>query len=66
MNCWEFKRCDDKEICPAFPSNGKKCAIVLGTLCFGEVQDSYSHKLERCYKCDYFRSGFHAKTIDEG
>lgn len=64
MNCWEFKKCDYKDTCPVYPLNGRKCAIVLGTLCNGEVQDSYSDKLERCFKCDYFRSGFHVRTID--
>lgn len=64
MNCWEFKKCSYKIACPAFPSNGRKCAIVLGTLHNGEKMDSYNEKLQFCLICDYFRSGYHVKTID--
>ena len=64
MNCWEFKKCDKKESCPAYPSNGRKCAIVLGTLLNNEKQNSYVDKLMSCPKCDYFRSGFHVDTVD--
>ena len=62
MNCWEFQKCDNKKTCPVFPFNGRKCAIIMGMLCNGEVQDNYGDKLERCFKCDYFRSVFHVKT----
>jgi len=36
----------------------KKC-----TSCNGEVQDNYGDKLERCFKCDYFTSVLHIKTV---
>jgi hypothetical protein len=64
MNCWEFKKCGNKEACPVYPSRGRECALFLGTLCNGEKQDSYSDKLHHCLKCDYFRSEFHVRTVD--
>ena len=64
MDCWDYKRCGIKESCPAYPSNGRKCALVLGTLCHGEQQECYSDKVRHCTACDYFRSEYHVRTID--
>lgn len=53
-NCWEVKGCKVKEDCPAYPSFGKICFSVEGTLCGGEVQGKYAKKIERCRKCDFY------------
>ena len=66
MDCWDYKACGNKERCPAYPSNGRKCALVLGTLCHGERQDGFSDKVNHCISCGFFRSGYHAETIDQG
>ncbi len=53
-NCWEFKNCDVKEDCPAYPDFGHSCYGIKETLCRGEVQGDYWIKIERCRKCDYY------------
>jgi hypothetical protein len=64
MNCWDFKRCGCREFCSAYPSNGRRCALVLGTLCNGEKQDNFKDKLYHCLKCDFFRSEYHVRYVD--
>ena len=58
MNCWEIMQCSTKEACPAFPWNGMTCAIVLGTICHGDVQNSYGDKIKYCSTCGYMSSRF--------
>jgi len=56
MNCWEFKKCGKERTCPAYPNNGKQCALVAGTLCGGKVQGTYAKKNANCRQCDFFQS----------
>lgn len=65
MNCWEFKKCGregngikttELGVCPAFPTHGRHCARVAGTLCGGVVQGLFATKLANCLKCDYYNS----------
>ena len=56
MNCWEFKECESKEECPAYPIYGRLCFSVEGTLCEGKVQGIYREKIQRCRDtCDFYK-----------
>ena len=55
-NCWEFKNCQTKEECPAYPIHGRLCFSVKGTLCEGKVQGDYNEKIQRCREtCDFYK-----------
>jgi hypothetical protein len=55
-NCWEFKNCQVKDECPAYPMFGKLCFSVKGTLCEGQVQGDYQEKIARCRaECDFYK-----------
>ena len=41
MSAWEFKL-------------GHLCWVVNGTLCHGEVQESWEKKMDTCKNCDVF------------
>jgi methyl-accepting chemotaxis protein len=56
MNCWEFKKCGKERTCPAYPNNGRQCALVAGTLCGGTVQGNYAKKITNCRLCDFYQS----------
>lgn len=58
MNCWEFKKCQVKEGCPAYQQNkGKECASVAGTLCVNGIPwVSSIIKLANCYHCPFMVS----------
>ncbi len=65
MNCWEFKKCGRERggaheaefgPCPAFPSGGRKCAKVAGTMCHGKVAGTFAMKLASCMSCDFYKS----------
>lgn len=64
MNCWEFMGCSrvdndassENNTCPAYPSFGKNCARVTGTLCTGQIHGSFAVKLGSCLKCDFYNS----------
>ncbi len=56
MNCWEFKKCESKEDCPAYVKRaGKVCWIVAGTMCGGEVQGTFAKKIRTCIECDFYK-----------
>lgn len=74
MNCWEFKNCGREKggsnenqfgFCPAYPSYGKHCARIAGTMCEGEVQGSFATKLANCLKCDFYQSNHYDKSYGE-
>ncbi len=64
MNCWEFNKCDRWKSCTVYPSHGRECALILGTLCNGQKQETYNDKIHHCLKCDFFRSVYHVKYVD--
>jgi hypothetical protein len=70
MNCWEFKKCgrekggakaDELGVCSAYPHNGKNCARIAGTLCYGKVQGIFATKLPTCLQCDFYNSEHYNK-----
>ncbi len=65
MTCWEFKKCGRERggahakelgVCPAYPTDGRTCARVAGTLCGGQVQGVFAVKLASCMGCDFYNS----------
>jgi hypothetical protein len=56
LNCWEFMKCgvDLYQECPAFPTGGRICYMIAGTLCGGEHQGSYAEKSKECMQCDFY------------
>ncbi|MEK6195023.1 MAG: transcriptional regulator, partial [Deltaproteobacteria bacterium] len=57
--CWSIKNCSpqQKEKCPAWEfQSGKLCWFVSGTICDGEVQDSWEEKMKKCRSCDILKA----------
>jgi hypothetical protein len=68
MDCWEFMECGrelcglkvyELGICRAYPSDGKRCARIAGTLCGGKVQGTYAMKIFDCLECDFYKSEYY-------
>lgn len=69
INCWEFNKCDKKELCPAYHNKdadgflggsnaGAACMFIMNTLC--AKQDKISMTIYRkivryCRNCDYYK-----------
>ena len=55
INCWEFKKCgmDLTLECPAYPTGGRICYMLAGTLCGGRPQGKYAEKSRDCMECDF-------------
>ena len=55
--CWEIRGCPP-EICRRCPAwefkAGKLCWFINGTICRGNVQDSWIKKMRICRKCPVF------------
>ncbi len=64
-NCWEFKKCgkDETSECPAFPTAGRICYLVAGTMCGGKVQGMYALKIDNCRECDFYKAVVIDKTL---
>jgi hypothetical protein len=59
QKCWSAQGCpkDRRENCPAWEFQlGHLCWFVNGTVCHGEVQESWQKKMKTCRKCDVFNS----------
>ena len=56
MNCWEYRNCKDKEICPAYPLAGRICYAIDNTPCEGKGNITYAEKLNICRRCDFYRA----------
>ncbi len=56
INCWESKQCgmDVARECPAYPTAGRICYMVAGTLCCGEPHLNYEQKAKDCMQCDFY------------
>lgn len=57
--CWEVRKCSMKirKDCPAWEFNaGHMCWLINGTICQGEVQRTWSRKMQICRKCTIFKS----------
>jgi DNA-binding XRE family transcriptional regulator len=59
--CWEIRNCSvqTRQGCPAWEFNaGNLCWFINGTICFGKPQNSWSHKMKLCRKCEVFTNNF--------
>jgi DNA-binding XRE family transcriptional regulator len=57
--CWMIKKCptEIKRNCPAWEFQvGHLCWFINGTICQGEVQDTWEKKMKICRQCEVFRS----------
>jgi hypothetical protein len=72
MNCWEFKKCGREKgganakklgVCPAYPSNGKRCASVAGTLSGKGAQGTFAAKMVTCLKCGYYMGPHYDRSM---
>lgn len=56
--CWLIKKCptEIKRNCPAWEFQvGHLCWFINGTICQGEVQDTWESKMKICRQCEVFR-----------
>lgn len=56
--CWTIKKCpmDVRKKCPAWELHcGRLCWFINGTLCGGEVQEDWAHKMEICRSCEVLK-----------
>jgi len=57
--CWEVRDCslDARRSCPAWEFQmGNYCWFINGTICHGEIQESWGEKITLCRQCNVFRS----------
>jgi len=55
--CWEKKKCDVKETCPAWEfQSGHLCWFICGTKCDCTHDISQKEKIEICKQCDIFQA----------
>jgi len=55
--CWERKKCDRKEECPAWEFQaGHLCWFLCGTLCDCCAEKNCKDKLEICRECEVLKS----------
>ncbi|WP_353682999.1 two-CW domain-containing protein [Candidatus Aquicultor secundus] len=64
MDCWEFMRCDKgtRLDCAAYPNNGYRCWLDVGTLCGKKIQGIHAKKISACSFCDFYKS-MHVRTL---
>jgi len=59
--CWVIRKCpmEMRRNCSAWEFNsGQLCWFINGTLCQGEVQQSWHEKMKICRQCEVFQSVF--------
>ena len=64
--CWNVETCptEKRQNCPAWEFNsGDLCWFINGTICHGEVQESWKEKIKMCRKCNVLGSVL--KTLEE-
>lgn len=57
--CWTIHKCPmpTRRNCPAWEFQiGDLCWFINGTICHGEVQESWEKKMKMCRKCEVFMS----------
>ncbi len=57
--CWVIRSCpaETKQHCPAWEFRvGNLCWFINGTICHGQVQDSWQKKAKICRQCKVFRT----------
>jgi hypothetical protein len=58
-SCWVLRECpsERRERCPAWEFQcGELCWFINGTICHGEIQESWHEKMKMCRECEVFRS----------
>ncbi len=56
--CWVIRKCpvETRQNCPAWEfQSGHLCWFINGTICQGEVQESWHEKMKMCRECKVFR-----------
>jgi len=59
--CWETQKCpvETKRNCPAWEFRaGHLCWFINGTICHGEIQESWQKKIKICRQCVMFQTMF--------
>jgi DNA-binding transcriptional regulator YiaG len=59
QKCWTVQSCSkqNRANCPAWEFQlGHLCWFINGTVCHGQVQESWHKKMKTCRKCDVFGS----------
>ena len=59
--CWETQKCpvETKRNCPAWDFRaGHLCWFINGTICHGEIQESWQKKIKICRQCVMFQTMF--------
>ncbi len=59
--CWEIKRCskETRQECPVWELQaGHLCWFINGTICQGEVQESWYEKMKLCRRCAVYLNLF--------
>ena len=59
--CWDKLNCPDKQRnkCPAWEfKSGDLCWFINGTICSGQVHDTWQEKILECKKCPIFKELF--------
>jgi hypothetical protein len=57
--CWRVKKCatEKKRQCPAWEfKSGDLCWFINGTICDGDIHQSWHEKMEKCRSCEIFKS----------
>jgi len=57
--CWVIRKCpmERKRNCPAWEFQaGHLCWFINGTICYGEVQESWRKKMKICRQCNMFQT----------
>ena len=57
-SCWVIRKCpvEIRRNCPAWEfQSGHLCWFINGTICQGEVQESWHEKMKMCRECKVFR-----------
>ena len=57
--CWVIRKCpmETRRNCPAWEFQaGHLCWFINGTICNGEVQESWRKKMKICQQCKVFRT----------
>ncbi len=59
--CWVIRKCpmEMRRNCPAWEfQGGHLCWFINGTICEGEVQESWHEKMKMCRQCEVFQPIF--------
>ena len=56
-SCWDLMDCPEetREKCPAYLNEDRRCWLIAGTWCGGELQKDLTRKQDRCVTCKFFQ-----------